>query len=72
MAKKPKLGKRGEGTSSFLGDDVGRQHILALEHLPGPSVVETKRASSVSLSHEQMELIGVSPRSLGESPRFGQ
>jgi hypothetical protein len=35
-------GKRGEGASSFLSDDVGRQHILALEHLPGPSVVENE------------------------------
>jgi hypothetical protein len=40
MAKKPKLGKRGEGTSSFLGEEDVGQHILALEHLPDPSVVE--------------------------------
>jgi hypothetical protein len=40
MAKKPKLGKRGEGTSSFLGEEDEGQHILAPKHFPDPSVVE--------------------------------
>jgi hypothetical protein len=49
MAKKPKLGKRGEGTSSFLGEEDVGKHILALEHLSDPSVVEgeTRIASVV-------------------------